>query len=71
MQPNVGIPDGIVLKAVRNGQQVEQANKVEILKNKLDLKPDLSGENLTAVAYNYKIQQSRVITVDVYLFPLR
>lgn len=66
MQPAVGIPDGVVLKVVRNGQTAETATKVELLKQQLDLTPQLSGKELSAPAFNYKIQQSQVIAIDVF-----
>lgn len=65
MQPNVGIPDGLVLKVVRNGQQVEQAIKIEKV-NIDNIKPDLSGEKLDVPTYSYTVQQSKVISVDVF-----
>ncbi len=66
MQPGVGIPDGVVLKVVRNGQAEEKAVKVELIPEKTELKPDLSGEALTAVDFNYRIQQSMVVTISVF-----
>lgn len=66
MQPGVAIPDGVVLKVVRNGQSIEKASKVELLKNEVSLLPVLEGEGLKASAFNYKIQQSGVISVDVF-----
>lgn len=66
MQPNVAIPDGVVLKIVRNGQRAEVAVKVEAVNNTPTLQPDLSGTELTTPAYNYRIQQSKVISVNVF-----
>ncbi|MDU1906621.1 MAG: PNGase F N-terminal domain-containing protein [Dysgonomonas sp.] len=66
MQPNVAIPDGVVLKVVRNGQRAETAVKVETINNTPNLQPNLSGIELTAPAYNYRIQQSKVIKVNVF-----
>ncbi len=66
MQPNVAIPDGVVLKVVRNGQRAETAVKVETTNNTSNLQPNLSGIELTAPAYNYRIQQSKVIKVNVF-----
>ena len=66
MQPAVGIPDGVVMKVVRNGQSGLTATKVELLNDNLVLNPDLSGQKLTAPAYNYRIQQSKVIAVNVF-----
>jgi len=66
MQPGVGVPDGVMLKTVRNGQSAVTAKKVELLNETMDLQPDLSGTEMTSPAYNYKIQQSKVITVNVF-----
>lgn len=66
IQPGAGVPDGLVLKIVRNGQREEKAVKVEMLKDQLQLSPDLSGKQFTTAAYNYKIQQSQVIAVNVF-----
>lgn len=66
MQPATAIPEGVVLKIVRNGQREEKAVKVELLKEATSLQPVLTGSQLSAPAYNYKIQQSKVIAVDVF-----
>lgn len=66
MQPATAIPEGVVLKIVRNGQREEKAVKVELLKEPTSLQPVLTGSQLSAPAYNYKIQQSKVIAVDVF-----
>ncbi|MBD8346355.1 PNGase F N-terminal domain-containing protein [Dysgonomonas sp. HGC4] len=66
MQPTTAIPEGVVLKIVRNGQREEKAVKVELLKEPTSLQPVLTGSQLSAPAYNYKIQQSKVIAVDVF-----
>lgn len=66
MQPATAIPEGVVLKIVRNGQREEKAVKVELLKEVTSLQPVLTGSQLSAPAYNYKIQQNKVIAVDVF-----
>lgn len=66
MQPATAIPDGVVLKIVRNGQREEKAIKVELLPAATSLLPALVGTQLSAPAYNYRIQQSKVIAVDVF-----
>lgn len=66
MQPGVAIPDGVVLKIVRNGQRAEIAKKVELLKDATSLLPQLVGEPLSSPAYNYAIQQSKVIAINVF-----
>lgn len=67
VQPGVGVPDGLVLKIVRNGQSEVKAIQVELQKEELKLNPDLkNAKELNAVTYNYKIQQSLVIDVSVF-----
>lgn len=66
MQSGVGLPDGVVLKVVRNGQYEEKATKIDLLKEIVNVKPVLKGDKLTAPAYNYRIQQSQVIVADVF-----
>ena len=66
VQPGVGVPDGVVLKVVRNGNNIALASKVELVNHKTNLKPDLKGDELKSSAFNYKIQQSRVITANVF-----
>lgn len=59
--PGVAIPDGVVLKVVRNGDVMTEANQVELIKEKIPLEPSLEGTKLKASAFNYRIQQSQVI----------
>lgn len=66
VQPGIGIPDGLVLKIIRNGQSEEKAVKIELFDEKTDLSPDLTGTEISAVDFNYKIQQSLVVSVDVF-----
>jgi hypothetical protein len=66
MQPGVAIPDGVILKVIRNGQRAETAKKIELLKDGINLTPNLTGSELSSPAFNYKIQQSKVIAVNVF-----
>lgn len=66
MQPGVAIPDGVVLKVVRNGQSEEKAIKIELINESYNLKPRLTGDALSAPAFNYRIQQSQVLSYDVF-----
>lgn len=66
VQPGVAIPEGVVLKVVRNGNPMAVANEVELIKRETMLEPELEGAELKASAFNYKIQQSRVIAVNVF-----
>lgn len=66
MQPGVAIPDGVVLKVIRNGQSEEKAIKIELINESYNLKPRLTGDALSAPAFNYRIQQSQVLSYDVF-----
>lgn len=66
MQPGVAIPDGVVLKVVRNGQSEEKAIKIELINEPHNLKPNLKGDALSSPAFNYRIQQSQVLSYDVF-----
>lgn len=66
MQPGVAIPDGVVLKVIRNGQSEEKAIKIELINESYNLKPSLTGDALSAPAFNYRIQQSQVLSYDVF-----
>ncbi|WP_298646759.1 PNGase F N-terminal domain-containing protein [uncultured Proteiniphilum sp.] len=66
VQPGVAIPDGVVLKVVRNGNPAAVASEVELLNQKTALEPVLEGVELKASAFNFRIQQSRVIAVSVF-----
>ena len=65
-QPNVGIPDGLVLKIVRNGDMVQEAILITPLKKEADLLPADWGEAMDAADYQYTINQSGVITIPVF-----
>lgn len=65
-QPGVGIPEGMVLKVVRNGSSVQEAVKVELSSKTLDLLPAYLGHEVSATTYAYKVQQNNVIAVDVF-----
>ena len=66
VQPGVAIPEGVVLKVVRNGNTVAEASEVELIKQETALEPVLQGSEMKASAFNYKIQQSRVVAVSVF-----
>ncbi len=66
MQPGVAIPDGVVLKVIRNGQSEEKAIKIELINESYNLKPSLTGDALSAPAFNYRIQQSQVLSYNVF-----
>lgn len=64
--PGVAIPDGIVLKVLINGNPIAVASEVELIDQKTSLEPALEGTELKASVFNYRIQQSRVIAVNVF-----
>jgi len=63
-----GIPDGLVLKIVRNGNYEIVATEVKPLKQK-DTEPILSadmGESLDLSLYKHRITENLITTVDVF-----
>ena len=65
-QSYVGIPDGLVLKVVRNGDQIEEATRIAPLKEEKELLPTSWGESMDAADFSYTIKQSGVITVSIF-----
>lgn len=65
-QANVGVPDGLVLRVVRNGDMVQEASSITPLKKEVALLPDTWGEMMDAADYQYTINQSGVITIPVF-----
>lgn len=65
-QANVGVPDGLVLKVVRNGDMIQEASAITPLKKAQALLPDSWGEKMDAADYQYTINQSGVITIPVF-----
>ena len=65
-QANIGVPDGLVLKVVRNGDMIQEASTVTPLKKTQELLPASWGEKMDAADYQYTINQSGVITVPVF-----
>lgn len=65
-QANVGVPDGLVLKVIRNGDMVQEASSISPLKKAENLLPTTWGEALDADDYQYTINQSGVITIPVF-----
>lgn len=65
-QANVGVPDGLVLKVVRNGDTVQEAVSVNPLKEAGALLPSSMGESMTYDDYQWEINNANVITVNVF-----
>lgn len=65
-QASVGVPDGLVLKIVRNGDMVTEAIDIKPLKEMQTLLPSSWGEKMDAYDYQYEINHSGVITIPVF-----
>lgn len=66
-QPGVGVPDGLVLRVIRNGDQIQQAVDIRPLKQiPSNLFPETWGKQLEGYEYSYAINQSGVINVPVF-----
>lgn len=65
-QANVGVPEGLVLKVVRNGQMVQEAVGIEAAKTSGSLLPTEWGERMDASVYQWTLNQSVVTTVSVF-----
>lgn len=65
-QASVGVPDGLVLKIVRNGDSVQEATDLKAVKEAADLLPTSMGETMVYDEYLYEIDNANVITVNVF-----
>lgn len=65
-QSGVGVPDGLVLKIVRNGDMVQEATAITPVKQARELFPSSWGKEVSAAQYNYDINNAYVITVPVF-----
>lgn len=65
-QAGVGVPDGLVLKIVRNGDSVQEATDIKAVKEAADLLPTSMGETMVYDEYLYEINNANVITVNVF-----
>ncbi|MDP2889447.1 MAG: PNGase F N-terminal domain-containing protein [Bacteroidota bacterium] len=63
-----GIPDGLVLKVVRNGNYEISATEVKLLKKKDagQILPDEMGESLGLPLYKHRITENLITTVNVF-----
>lgn len=62
-----GIPDGLVLKIVRNGNYEISASEVKLLKkNTESIIPAELGESMDAPLYKHRITENLITTVDVF-----
>ena len=65
-QVGVGVPDGLVLRVVRNQNQVEEATSIKPLKKAPDFWPEEWGKMLNRFDFQYAIKQSVVHTVRIF-----
>lgn len=66
-QSGVGVPDGLVLRIIRNGDAIQEATGIVPLKNaEANLLPDNWGERMDADDYQYTLNHSNVITIPVF-----
>ena len=65
-QANVGVPDGLVLKTVRNGDSVMEAVDIKAVKEEQNILPSSWGEVMDSYDFQYTINQSGVITIPVF-----
>ena len=65
-QPGVGVPDGLVLRIIRNGDTVQEAVAINPVKEEQSLLPETWGKKMIAEVYQYTINHSNVITVPVF-----
>jgi len=66
--PEVGVPEGLVLKVVRNGNfeiLAKKVNSINLEKVNLNI-PDQIGESLSKSIYRAKIRESHITTVNVF-----
>ena len=61
-----GVPDGLVLRVVRNGDSVQEATSIKAVKKPTELLPTDWGHYLEGSNYSYAINQSGVIVVPVF-----
>ena len=61
-----GVPDGLVLRVVRNGDSVQEATDIKGVKKTSQLLPGDWGHYLDYSNYQYAINQSGVISVPVF-----
>lgn len=64
--PSVGVPDGLVLRVIRNGNSIVEATEIQPLAKAEQLLPASWGEVMEAPYYQYAINQSGVITIPVF-----
>jgi hypothetical protein len=66
--PAMGVPDGLVLRIVRNGNNITEAERVEVLKKKdaAVRLPESPGRSIDRMTFEHLIRESFVTTVTVF-----
>ena len=65
-QANVGVPDGLVLKVVRNRDMVQEATELKALKEVTEVMPQTWGEDMDDADYQYTINHCYDIVVPIF-----
>lgn len=65
-QAGVGVPDGLVLRVVRNGDMIQEASDIKAFKPAGELLPTDWGHQLDKDYYQYAINQSGVVSIPVF-----
>jgi hypothetical protein len=65
-QPNVGVPEGLVLRVVRNGDSVQEATTLTPLKQTPSIWAENWGNEIESYDFQYRLNQSGVVTVSVF-----
>lgn len=65
-QSGVGVPDGLVLRIIRNGDQIQEATAITPIKETRNLFPASWGQKMDAYDLQYDINHANVITIPVF-----
>lgn len=66
-QAGVGVPDGLVLRIIRNGDAIQEAIDIRPIKQaQSNLLPENWGEQMDDADYQYTLNHSNVITIPVF-----
>jgi hypothetical protein len=66
--PAMGIPDGLVLRIVRNGNNITEARSVEVIRGRDSriLLPENEGTSVDRMTFDHMLRESFVTTVTVF-----
>lgn len=65
-QYNVGVPDGLVLRVVRNGDTVQEAVDINPMKPEGSLLPTTWGEDMDSYEYQYEINHANELVYTIF-----